>query len=638
MKRIGILLITATLLAEMVGCTVEPVQYNLTIDSTEGGAVTYPGEGTFVYDEGTAVNLTTQANESYIFDKWTGDVSQIADVNAANTTIVMNGNYGIMANFARQYTLTISSSQGGNVMTPGEGIFTYTAGTVVDLVAEADDGYQFASWTDGPFILPIDDARAATTTLVMDRDYSITANFAVPALIQNWYDLNAARSNQVGIYILMNDLDSATAGYEELAGPTANGGKGWQPIEAFAGTFDGVGHNISDLFINRPDEYGAALFRSVPQGGGVMNLGVVNATVTGDHSVAALAGYVGETVTNCYSVSSVNGADMVGGLIGWNDGTVTNCYSVSSVNGADRVGGLIGWNDGTVTNCYSVSSVNGGEAVGGLVGWNYGTVSNCSATGSASSSNDYAGGLVGWNYGTVSGCHAAGTVTGSHAGGLVGDNFGGYVYGGGAVTNSYSTGSVTGAGYAGGLVGYNYYGAVSSCYSTGMVTGGLLAGGLIGENSYSSVTSCHSTGTVIGWTAGGLVGQNYLGPVTNSYARGSVSGTKYVGGLVGDNDSGTVSNCYSTGNVTGESYVGGLVGRNRNGTVSKSFWDIEASGQGSSAGGTGKTTAEMKDISTFSGVTWDIIGVANPDMRNVSYIWNIVDDETYPFLSWEPVS
>jgi hypothetical protein len=45
----------------------------------------------------------------------------------------------------------------------------------------------------------------------------------------------------------------------------------------------------------------------------------------------------------------------------------------------------------------------------------------------------------------------------------------------------------------------------------------------------------------------------------------------------------------------------------------------------------------MQDISTFTGAAWDIIAVANPGERNTSYIWNIVDGETYPFLSWQPV-
>jgi hypothetical protein len=80
------------------------------------------------------------------------------------------------------------------------------------------------------------------------------------------------------------------------------------------------------------------------------------------------------------------------------------------------------------------------------------------------------------------------------------------------------------------------------------------------------------------------------------------------------------------------------VGRNYYSSITNSFWDVETSGQATSDGGTGKTTAEMKDITTFSGATWNITGVANPSIRNLSYIWNIVDDVTYPFLSWQPVS
>ena len=213
--------------------------------------------------------------------------------------------------------------------------------------------------------------------------------------IRDWYDLDAVKNNLGSHHRLMNDLDSTTAGYEELASPTANEGKGWQPIgtedDPFTGTFDGQGYEISDLFINRLDDDFVGLFGIVDEGGRIEDIGVVNADVTG---------------------------------------------------------------------------------------------------------------------------------------------------------------------------------------------------------------------------------------------------VEIVGGLVGGN-AGTVSNSYSTGSVTGDESVGGLVGVN-SGTVSDSFWDTETSGQSSSDGGTGKITAEMKDITTFSGAAWDIIAVANSGERNPTYIWNIVDNETYPFLSWQP--
>jgi hypothetical protein len=48
--------------------------------------------------------------------------------------------------------------------------------------------------------------------------------------IRTWYDLDAVRDNRCGNHTLMNDLDSSTPGYQELAGPMANDGRGWEPI------------------------------------------------------------------------------------------------------------------------------------------------------------------------------------------------------------------------------------------------------------------------------------------------------------------------------------------------------------------------------------------------------------------------
>ena len=89
--------------------------------------------------------------------------------------------------------------------------------------------------------------------------------------IRTWYDLNAIRDNLNDNHILMKDLDSTTAGYEELASPAANGGMGWQPIGThdgpFTGTFDGQEYEIRDLFIYRPDESVVGLFGAVEQSG-----------------------------------------------------------------------------------------------------------------------------------------------------------------------------------------------------------------------------------------------------------------------------------------------------------------------------------------------------------------------------------
>jgi hypothetical protein len=343
--------------------------------------------------------------------------------------------------------------------------------------------------------------------------------------IRDWYDLDAVSENMRGSYILMNHLDSTTAGYEELAGPTANGGKGWQPIAAnstFVGSFDGQGYWIFDLFINRPDESDVGLFGVVETGGVIEKVHVANGNLNGYEGVGSLVGYNRGTVSNCYADSNVAGNLHVGSLVGVNGGTVNNSHSSSSVTGGNSIGGLVGKNEGTVSTSYSSGIVNGNDFVGGLAGKNEGTVSN-----------------------------------------------------------SYSIGTVAGNDFVGDLVGFNG------------------------------------------------------GTVSNSYASSNVIGSNFVGGLVGKNE-GVVSKCYSTGNVTGDEHAGGLVGQNVYGVVSNSFWDTQTSGQGSSDGGTGKTTVEMQDITTFTDVGWNITAV-DPGETVPGCTWNIVNTVIYPLLSWQSV-
>jgi hypothetical protein len=95
--RVTILLITIALVAETVGCV--PTQYNLTISSTSGGSVITPGEGTFTYNAGKVVRLWARSALGHAFDEWTGDVATINTVNSFSTTITMNGDCSITANF-----------------------------------------------------------------------------------------------------------------------------------------------------------------------------------------------------------------------------------------------------------------------------------------------------------------------------------------------------------------------------------------------------------------------------------------------------------------------------------------------------------------------------------------------------------
>ena len=83
------------------------------------------------------------------------------------------------------YELTIGSTAGGWVTTPGEGTFPYYyMGQTVNLVAESEEDYKFVRWTGD--VKTIDDVHAAETTITMNGDYSITASFKEIPPPVNW--------------------------------------------------------------------------------------------------------------------------------------------------------------------------------------------------------------------------------------------------------------------------------------------------------------------------------------------------------------------------------------------------------------------------------------------------------------------
>lgn len=226
--------------------------------------------------------------------------------------------------------------------------------------------------------------------------------------------------------------------------------------------------------------------------------------------------------------------------------------------------------------------------------------------------------------------------TDSTVGALVGSNAG-------SITSSHSNGVVSGQGSVGCLVGRND-GTISDCYSHGSVSGGGLVGGLVGNNAGGDVIQCYSSGMVsadTGGCIGGLVGLN-VGKVTDCYSRSGVTAsTFYVGGLVGCNIN-SVIRCYSTGMVRDtEDGIGGLVGSNDYNrpprlawgrAANACFWDTETSGQATSDGGVGKTTADMQTARTFLDAGWDFVGET---ANGTEDIWWILEGQDYPRLWWE---
>ena len=351
-------------------------------------------------------------------------------------------------------------------------------------------------------------------------------------VINSIASLQAINTNSTtlgGNYALGSNLDDASAAFTSIGTFALS----------FTGTFDGLGHTISNLAISLPATTYVGLFGYISSSATVRNTGLIGGTITGLNDVGGLVGYNnGGHVTNSYDTGSVNGNNYVGGLVGESfGGSVTNSFATGNVTGTTNyVGGLVGRSDSTtsvISNSYATGSVNGSTYVGGLVGENN---ASCTVT------NSYATGNV---------------VALSGVGGLAGENLG-------TVSYSYAQGNVTSSGmnnYVGGLVGYNNSGTIISSYATGTVAGAQVTyiGGLAGESS-GSISNSYSTGSVSSTygSVGSLVGLNG-GSITNVYALGTVNSNPVSAGNIIGTQSGSITNvvvgfpALTTDNWTGAS-------------------------------------------------------------------------------------
>lgn len=150
-------------------------------------------------------------------------------------------------------------------------------------------------------------------------------------------------------------------------------------------------------------------------------------------------------------------------------------------------------------------------------------------------------------------------------------------------------------------------GTITKVEIDGDITGYDNVGVLVGlADTGSIITYSKSLGTVSGHNnIGGLIGRSN-GTVYDCYSVVStIAGTDSVAGLIGYIGSADIDRCYSIGNPSGTTNVGGLIGYATGSTVTDCYWDMTTSGESSSAGGTGKITADMKLLDTFS-PEWDI--------------------------------
>ena len=250
---------------------------------------------------------------------------------------------------------------------------------------------------------------------------------------------------------------------------------------AFSGVYNGGGHKISNLHIERSNEHTVGVFGYVK-----------DVTHTGHTAIRNVF------VEDIFAI----GSDYVGGLVGWNiDAWIDSCIVSGSVStGFGAAGGLVGFDQEEIHNCHTMVYTSGDPA-GGLVGYKeFGHIVNSSAHDTVFSIGSSAGGLVGRMYQ-------------------------------GDIANSYSDAYVIGFNYTGGLVGrISNLSKIENCYSKGKVSGqptnmfsstggfiGLAEGAIVGLGCL--VENCYSLTEVEILSTSGITSQGFIGStsLTNTF-------------------------------------------------------------------------------------------------------------------------
>lgn len=272
-------------------------------------------------------------------------------------------------------------------------------------------------------------------------DFEGEGTAANPYKIQNVDDLKLLAEN------VNNGEAYANTYFKLTANIDLNNEPNWTPIGTedtlFQGTFDGGGHQITNLKIGKR-EYGG-LFGNV----------------------------WGATIQNCNVTGEVNGYNYSGGIVGYaNDNThILNCSFQGNVegNGQDR-GGIVGSTSigCEVSGCFVTGTVTGDKEVGGIAGYGVGTIKNCyalanvTATATATATGVNAGGIAGYAYGvTIENCYYSGEVSAkNYAGGIAGTAWRG------TIQNCVSLAeSVSGSDYVNRIAGYNYNATLTNNYA-----------------------------------------------------------------------------------------------------------------------------------------------------------------------------
>ena len=202
---------------------------------------------------------------------------------------------------------------------------------------------------------------------------------------------NIGDNNSLSYFLVVNDID--------LEGSSSNK---WDPINNFAGNFDGGGFLISNLYVDTTNIAGG-LFGETLSGSSIKNIGVKTLYINSNNGIGGLVGDSKSTISNSYSITSnsIFGIN-VGGLVGISYSPISKSYVIntdSNIDGSAFAGGLVGYSNSTISKSYVIntdSTINSSSS-GGFVGKSYGSISKSYTVNINSniSSDNYAGGFIG---------------------------------------------------------------------------------------------------------------------------------------------------------------------------------------------------------------------------------------------------
>ncbi|MDC1107375.1 hypothetical protein OAT16_11745 [Prolixibacteraceae bacterium] len=440
----------------------------------------------------------------------------------------------------------------------------------------------------------------------------------------------------------------------------------------FAGTYDGQGHKITKMTLDRQDSSNVGMFGVILEGS-VKNLRLEDCVMHGDERVGTLCGWsVGSILANIHSSGQINiSSSKAGGVVGALDESAVYNSSfdgqIKDVSNSLLIGGISGECAGSnIINSKSTGKIYGNNRIGGICGdltgslqrsqfiksIKKGSIIDCYSN-MTIHSNSMAGGIASdGSQCHITGCTFAGNITSKKGGGILGD--GSDVM----IVQSANMGQIECDGESDSNVG-GIAGNLTNMY----------------KDSISTVHQCYNYGTVLSrGSVGGIASEAYESSISDVYSDGFIQGKKsYTGGILGFARPKTkLSGFYSTGTVKAIRYASAAIStyygtrvvskfeedlfkkiaEDMGGALNSTGLVVKTSKQGdvvASACNNGlwcvESTGQRRAINKINHLG-DKIDVAplkyeqiqgSKKLTNKNWCSNVGDRKLLPFFAWQPV-